>query len=162
MDQALAYVKEVVSELDNAYLMQPVTNEEIEAAVFQLGASKAPCPDGIKAHYTIAITRGCFVILRTSLGIEFFGKGCKLKINDFNFKHIDSDISVLQFTICENLANEFNDAVNEEETQAESTADEVSQPTIQVSSDKQSDMACNQTPMSQATNAVSVDSAEMT
>ncbi|KAI9116879.1 hypothetical protein K1719_012245 [Acacia pycnantha] len=42
MDLALSYVKEVVSEVDNERLMLPVTNQEIESVVFQLGATKAP------------------------------------------------------------------------------------------------------------------------
>ena len=36
----------------------------------------------------------------------------KLKLNDFNFKHIGSSISVVQFTKCDDLENEFNGAVN--------------------------------------------------
>ncbi|KAI9123409.1 hypothetical protein K1719_004709 [Acacia pycnantha] len=42
LDQALEYVKEVVTVVDNAQLMLPVTNQEIEEAVFQIGANKAP------------------------------------------------------------------------------------------------------------------------
>lgn len=51
MDQALSYVKKVVTDLDNACLMEPVTFQEIESAVFQLGATKAPGPDGFSALF---------------------------------------------------------------------------------------------------------------
>ncbi|KAI9113241.1 hypothetical protein K1719_015766 [Acacia pycnantha] len=46
MEQALSYVNKVVTEEDNSNLMRPVTNQEIEEAVFQIGATKAPGPDG--------------------------------------------------------------------------------------------------------------------
>ncbi|KAK4254083.1 hypothetical protein QN277_009512 [Acacia crassicarpa] len=51
MDQALLYVKEVVTADDNCLLTQPVLDQEIEAAVFQLGAAKAPGPDGLSAIF---------------------------------------------------------------------------------------------------------------
>ncbi|KAI9101609.1 hypothetical protein K1719_023853 [Acacia pycnantha] len=49
MDQALTYVKEVVTAEDNDGLMRQVTDQEIEESVFQIGANKAPGPDGYSA-----------------------------------------------------------------------------------------------------------------
>ncbi|KAI9075927.1 hypothetical protein K1719_042128 [Acacia pycnantha] len=51
MEQALAYVKKCVTEDDNNQLMARVTSQEIETAVFQLGANKAPGPDGFSALF---------------------------------------------------------------------------------------------------------------
>ncbi|KAI9106963.1 hypothetical protein K1719_022491 [Acacia pycnantha] len=51
MGQALTYVKEVLSAEDNSVLTQPVTNQEIEAAMFQIDANKAPGPDGFSALF---------------------------------------------------------------------------------------------------------------
>ncbi|KAI9098496.1 hypothetical protein K1719_025121 [Acacia pycnantha] len=46
MEQAASYVQRVVTDEDNARLRNPVTDIEIEEAMFQLGANKAPGPDG--------------------------------------------------------------------------------------------------------------------
>ena len=46
MDQALEVVFPVIFEEDNLSLLSPVTEEEIRESVFQLGAIKAPGPDG--------------------------------------------------------------------------------------------------------------------
>ncbi|KAI9118304.1 hypothetical protein K1719_010636 [Acacia pycnantha] len=51
LDQVLSYVDKVVTEEDNNCLMQPVSNQEIEDVVFQLGANKAPGPDGYSALF---------------------------------------------------------------------------------------------------------------
>ncbi|KAI9080922.1 hypothetical protein K1719_037083 [Acacia pycnantha] len=51
MDQAIAYVKAVVSTEDNDQLTRLVTDTEIEGAVFQIGSSKAPGPDGYLALF---------------------------------------------------------------------------------------------------------------
>ncbi|KAI9121028.1 hypothetical protein K1719_008061 [Acacia pycnantha] len=51
LDQALSYVRKVVSPQDNADLTRPVSDLEIENAVFQLGANKAPGPDGFSALF---------------------------------------------------------------------------------------------------------------
>ncbi|KAI9072249.1 hypothetical protein K1719_045798 [Acacia pycnantha] len=41
----------VVTEEDNNRLMMPITNLEIEEVVFQIGANKAPGPNGYSAHF---------------------------------------------------------------------------------------------------------------
>ncbi|KAI9109172.1 hypothetical protein K1719_019795 [Acacia pycnantha] len=46
MEQALAYVDKVVTDEENYNLMRPVSNLEIEEAVFQIGSNKAPGLDG--------------------------------------------------------------------------------------------------------------------
>ncbi|KAK4252603.1 hypothetical protein QN277_014354 [Acacia crassicarpa] len=51
LEETLAYVPCVVTVEDNENLMQPVTNSEIEEAVFQLGSNKAPGPDGFSALF---------------------------------------------------------------------------------------------------------------
>ncbi|KAI9084511.1 hypothetical protein K1719_033499 [Acacia pycnantha] len=51
LDQALSYVSQVVNENDNIQLMEQVSNQEIERAVFQIGANKAPGPDGYSALF---------------------------------------------------------------------------------------------------------------
>ncbi|KAI9077346.1 hypothetical protein K1719_040659 [Acacia pycnantha] len=51
MEQALAYVDRVVTDEENSNLKRPVSNLEIEEAVFQLGANKALGPDGYTALF---------------------------------------------------------------------------------------------------------------
>ncbi|KAK4263572.1 hypothetical protein QN277_028965 [Acacia crassicarpa] len=51
MEQAVSYVSKMVTEEENASLMRPVTNQEIEESVFQVGAHKAPGPDGYSAVF---------------------------------------------------------------------------------------------------------------
>lgn len=51
MGQALSYITKVVTKEDNKRLMTQVTHQEIEAIVFQLGANKAPGPDGFSALF---------------------------------------------------------------------------------------------------------------
>ncbi|XP_028790032.1 uncharacterized protein LOC114746021 [Neltuma alba] len=46
LDVALSFVKNLVSGEENASLEEAVTREEIKSAAFQLGALKAPGPDG--------------------------------------------------------------------------------------------------------------------
>ncbi|KAI9078660.1 hypothetical protein K1719_039409 [Acacia pycnantha] len=55
MDQALSYVKKVISDMDNDSLIWPVINKEIEEAAFQIGANKAPGPDGYSCLFYQAV-----------------------------------------------------------------------------------------------------------
>lgn len=51
MEEALGYVKNVVTEQDNVFLTRLISDSEIEDAVFDLGAYKAPGPDGFSALF---------------------------------------------------------------------------------------------------------------
>ncbi|KAI9128714.1 hypothetical protein K1719_000197 [Acacia pycnantha] len=51
MEQTISYVQRVVTDDDNACLMKPVIDIEIEEAMFQLGANKAPGSDGFSALF---------------------------------------------------------------------------------------------------------------
>ncbi|KAK4254647.1 hypothetical protein QN277_010000 [Acacia crassicarpa] len=51
LEQVLSYVDKVVTDADNESLMNPVSSQEIEDAVFQLGTNKAPGPDGYSALF---------------------------------------------------------------------------------------------------------------
>ncbi|KAK4271588.1 hypothetical protein QN277_020262 [Acacia crassicarpa] len=55
MELALSYVKKVVTVEDNMALMRPVTDLEIEDVVFQLGANKAPGPDGLCIVFSVLL-----------------------------------------------------------------------------------------------------------
>ncbi|KAI9124734.1 hypothetical protein K1719_004656 [Acacia pycnantha] len=59
LDQALSYVNRVVTDEDNISLMRPVTDVEIEEAVFQIGANKAPGPDGYSALFFQSAWKEC-------------------------------------------------------------------------------------------------------
>ncbi|CAL5413238.1 unnamed protein product [Camellia sinensis] len=49
--EALSVVEPMVSDVMNRSLIQPVSDEEIKAAVFQLGAVKSPGPDGFPGFF---------------------------------------------------------------------------------------------------------------
>jgi hypothetical protein len=51
MDAVLEAIPCKVTEDMNADLLQPYTNEEIKAALFQMGPTKAPGPDGFPALF---------------------------------------------------------------------------------------------------------------
>lgn len=51
MDEALSAIDPVISSSMNSSLIHPVTDAEIEQAVFQLGALKAPGPDGYAGFF---------------------------------------------------------------------------------------------------------------
>lgn len=59
MEETLAFINPVVSSAMNASLTCPISLEEIEMAVFQLGALKAPGPDGFPGLFLSSVLGNC-------------------------------------------------------------------------------------------------------
>ena len=51
LNEALEYVEPVIDEHLNGQLLRHVTVEEIKAAAFSLGSTKAPGPDGFSGQF---------------------------------------------------------------------------------------------------------------
>ena len=51
MEQVLQHVPTKVTQNMNDMLMAPYTKEEVKTTLFQMGATKAPGPDGFPAHF---------------------------------------------------------------------------------------------------------------